>query len=322
MELLVAMTIFALVMSSLFFSLRTSMRAYDTGMKQGEGAQSTRFVVGQVASDLRNVFYKTPAAYNIVRRQREAVIAERERQALRSGSSRSDIAQDETMPELGPKIDLAFRSTDGGEADTLSFVRLQGEKVGRDRQPWGLARVHYYVADNALWRAVEDVTAPETDADGNEIPKPVAPRIDKLANNVKGFDLKFGYFGEGETDPEWQMAQDWDSDASTYRNPMDEEDLSEDSAAPERVAAGATAPAQPGQPALPGQQQPNQPDDLPAWVEVTFTFADPRDEEKETLYKQIVQIPASQETYVPPDPSQENTRGRGSRRMARGGGQR
>lgn len=318
MELMVAITIFALVMSSLFFAFNTGVRAYKVGSKHSEGSQTARYTVAQVTTDLRNVFYRTPASYNVTRRQREAVIAEREKNALRSGRvrSRQELREDETLPELGPKIDLAFRASDGGEVDSLTFVRLQGEKIGRDRQPWGLARVHYYVAEGALWRAVEDVTAPEEDEYGELIPKAVPPRVDKLANGVTGFDLKFGYFGEEG----WTTANDWDSDSPVYRNPPDEELDPDDSAAPGRTTAGVLeAPGQQGQNSVTGQQ-PNQPDDLPAWVEITFRFggSDPENQESgsEKVYRQIVQLPASQETYLPPDPTADDPRYRGHNRPA------
>ncbi len=136
LELVVAVTIFSMVIASLFAAFRTGVKAAEIGTKRSEGSQGTRFVIGQLSSDLRNVFYKTPAAYNITRRQREAVIAEREKNALRSGRAREEIEQDDSLPELGPKIDLAFRGTDGGELDALTFIRRQGEKVGSDRQPW------------------------------------------------------------------------------------------------------------------------------------------------------------------------------------------
>lgn len=321
MELMVALTIFALVMSSLFMSFRTGIKAYEVGLKHADGTQSTRFIVNQVATDLRNVFYKTPSTYNVSRRQREALRSERERNALRSGQSRQDIQEDETLPDLGPEIDLAFRSMDNGEMDSLTFVRHQGEKIGRDRQPWGLARIHYYVSEGALWRAIEDCTAAPQDEYGNDLAKANPPQIDKLSENVTGFDLKFGYYGEQPDQPDWQTADDWDSDATRYRNPLDEELDPMDSASPENVTANVNA--QPGQAASPGQPAgsapQNQPDDLPAWVELTFRFSDPTskkkgsDELREVEYKQIVQIPASQETYVPPDPQQDKSKSRRSR---------
>ncbi len=315
-ELMVSITLFALVMSSLFVAFNTGVRAYTIGSKHSEGAQSARFTVAQVSTDLRNVFYRTPASYNVTRRQREAVIAERERNELRSGRTNNRAQdprrQDDTLPDLGPKIDLAFRASDSGDVDSITFVVLQGEKVGRDRQPWGLARIHYFVAEGALWRAVEDVTAAEEDEYGESLGKLVPPRVDKLANNVIGFDLQFGYYGEEG----WSIASDWDSDSPVYRNPADEDLDPADSAAPGRTTAGVNpdAPAQgvQGQ----EQQQQNQPDDLPAWVELTFRFGNPEKQGGgEKVFRQIVQMPASLETYMPPDPNQDNQR-RGGRQQA------
>jgi hypothetical protein len=53
-------------------------------------------------------------------------------------------------------------------------------------------------------------------------------------------------------------------------------------------------------------QQVRYPDELPAWVEITFVFTDPKKVEKERTYRQIVLLPQSQETYVPPEALSQN----------------
>ena len=245
-----------------------------------------RFAMNQIVEDLHNIFYRTPNSYNITRRQREAVRADKEKQMLAAGKTLTEV-EELALPELGPMIDLSFKAGGGSGGGDLTFVRSQGQKHGEDKFPWGLVRVRYYVANNVLYRSLDDIKAPETDEDGNEIPKATVPQVDKIGNYVKAFDLKFGYWTEGE----WRETTDWDSSPRQYRNPISDEELEQN-----EMLALTGGQANP-------QLQLNDEliDNLPAWVEVSVTFTDPRKEEREKTYKQIVQMPQSQENYIPPD---------------------
>ncbi|MGI8906440.1 MAG: PilW family protein [Candidatus Sumerlaeaceae bacterium] len=318
-EILVAMVIFSLVLASMFTAFRTGIKAYDLGVTHAEAQQTGRYAVNQLAEDIRNVFYKTASSYNVTRRQREALLEQQEQQALQLGQASRDPQIDENLPELGPAIDLSFMGEDGGTVDQVTFVRQQGPKRGEDRPLWGLERVRYFVANSALYRSTEDITAPETDENGVEIPKAVAPHVDKIANNCTGFDVKYGYYFETE----FRMAEGWDSNASQYRNPVDEEELESQVTNPAGVAGGTVVNPN-------GQQQQQKADDLPGWVEVTFKFADPRKVERERIYKQTMLMynKGAEETYEPPDDTEEAVNssrsggGRSSRRNNSGSQQR
>jgi hypothetical protein len=150
--------------------------------------------------------------------------------------------------------------------------------------------------------------APETDEFGNEIPKETKATEEKIASNVKAVDFKFGYWHEGE----WLTAPDWDSNSPRYRNPFDEEDTKD------KAASGNQAELPADQAALIQQQeQAQRADDLPAWVEITFTFLDPAKPDAERKLRQVVQMPAAQESYVPPEVFE--TRSRRGRFMSSGG---
>jgi prepilin-type N-terminal cleavage/methylation domain-containing protein len=159
-EVMVAMVVFSLVMASLFVSFRTAVRSYDIGITHAEGDQSTRFAVTQITDDLHNIYYLNPNKYNVHRRQREAVQNQREQKLLKSGFKSGEISDEPGMEDLAPPIDLAFRATDGDKLDDLSFVRYQTLKRGEDRMPWGLARIRYFINDNTLYRAIEDIQKP------------------------------------------------------------------------------------------------------------------------------------------------------------------
>ncbi|MCX7626565.1 MAG: type II secretion system GspH family protein [Candidatus Sumerlaeaceae bacterium] len=301
MEVMVAVVIFTLVVSALFVSFRTGVRAYDIGVTHAELDQTIRFVTSQVASDLRNVFYRQPWTYNITRNQREELLAQRE-QELQASGARVNILDDTEIPDLGPRIDLSFRAEDNAEEDVLTFARLQSDALPETRRIFGLVRVKYFLADGCLYRAVDDIIAPEVDDFGNEIPKPNPPVIDKLANNVKAFDLKFGYYFDGE----WVLADDWDSDIAQYRNPPEDEDaeISGATKTDEAKRQGQEQKATTtGGYTGPDRAQ-RRTDDLPAWVEITYTFTDPKKTEKEKKFRQIIQLYPSQETYLPPEISE------------------
>ncbi|MCX7018701.1 MAG: prepilin-type N-terminal cleavage/methylation domain-containing protein [bacterium] len=301
LEVMVAMVIFTLVMSSLYVSFRTAIKAFDIGMTHSELDQTARYALTQISDDLRNLFYKTANSYNVTSRQQDAMAQQREQQRLQSGVQIT-VGEDANTPDTGPPIDISFRATDNGDQDDISFARYQTLKRNEDRKPWGLARIRYYMGNNMLMRSIDDIKTPETDEDGNEIPKVTQPQTDKIANNVKSFSLKFGYF----TESEWRTAQDWDSNAEKYRNPPTEEETN-------LVAQDLASMVQAD------QQKQQKPDDLPAWVEVSVTFTDPRKSEKARTYRETVLLPQSQETYVPPDTQQPDSLSAVERRRNRKG---
>jgi len=303
MEIMVAMVIFGLVLSSLVVSFRTGVKAYDIGATHAELDQTVRFVTSQMASDLRNVFYKEPWTYNVTRNQREQLREQREQQLAESGA-KVDLLDDDQWQELGPRVDLGFRGRDNGETDDLTFARQQNENAPETRRTFGLVRVRYFVVDGSLYRATDDVIAPEVDDNGNEIPKAVPPVVEKLASNVKAFDLKFGYYYDGE----WVLADDWDSDTARYRNPPDDDEdteLNSSSSFGKSRTDEPTVTTTGGYNATQSSQRIT--DNLPAWVEINYVFTDPKKEEKEKKFHQIVQLYPSQETYLPPEATSGDT---------------
>lgn len=304
-EVMVAMVIFGMVLASLYLSFRTGVKSYELGSTHSEAEQATRYLTSQVADDIRNIYYKPNGQYNVMRRQREAQVEEKERLAAQTGT-RDATLDDANMPEMGPRIDLGFRGQDSGDVDDITFVRNQTGKRSEDRKMWSLARIHYFVSGNALYRSVDDIKAPDVDSDGNEVPKPYPPKVDKIANHVKGFDLKYGYWFEGQ----WKNdAVDWDSESAKYRNPPQDDE--EDKGIQTTAAGGYTSSTQQVM------------DELPAWVEITYTFTDPKNEEKQRVFHQMIPIVESKETNVPPGSEADaNTNPNQGMGMRRSGGHR
>lgn len=303
-EIMVALVIFTILMSSLFVSFRTGMRAYTMSTNHADQQQLGRYAINQVASDLHNIFFKPESEYNVAQRQQEAMLDQMTSELSR-GTVRDDVL-DENLPDMGPPIDLSFTGQDSGEIDQLSLVRRIPFSLENPTSMWGLARVTYYVIEGSLYRAVDTVTQPEIDEDGFVIPKPNRPQVDKLAENCVGFDMKYGYY----FDEEWGLADSWDSSAAQYRNPPTEEDedilnTMGENASPdvESVGAGAALAQNVQQ-----QQQQDRADNLPGWVELTFKFAPDKDKpEQYQTYKQTIVMnhKYAEETYVPEDEDEQ-----------------
>lgn len=317
-EIMVAVVIFAIMITALFGAFRTGMKAYSMGTEHNKQQQVGRFAVNEVAQDLRNIFYKPESQYNVARRQQEAMI-DANNTGLETASGRDVV--DENLPDVGPPIDLSFSGEDGGDVDTISFVRQLGFSLDDDRPLWGLGRITYYVVDGNLYRSVDDITKPETDEDGNVIPKSTKPKIDKLAENCMGFDVKYGYY----FDEDWHLADSWDSNASQYRNPPEEDDDDIKSTLGQNASGDVEQSGMAGalQNQVQQQEQQSRADELPGWLEITFKFAiDPEKPEQTRTYKQTIMMASkyANETYVPHDEDDELKGARAnSKRRDRGG---
>jgi hypothetical protein len=177
----------------------------------------------------------------------------------------------------GIAIDLSFEAEDKGEADSMSFVRYQHSNNEYGVMPWGLARVKYEVEKDELLRSVDNVKAPRLDIDGLEIPKEEPPQ-EVIAKRVKRFDLRWGYYFEGE----WYEAVEWSADERKYRNPVEELDPEDEEYERKR------------------REQQNKPlDGIPSYVFVTLGIADKEREKKIKNFQTLIKIPTAQENTIP-----------------------
>lgn len=308
LEMIMAATIAAAVLASMLATFQTSIQAYRMGIGHGENVQSARYIMSQISSDLRNMFYLDPNEYNKYRRQVEQQLSSQLEAALQSGMSEKDFYETQDVPELGPELDLSFFASDGGDTDSFSFIYSQHFTRFDDRMPWSLARVSYAVEDGKLMRQLANCFAAPTDALGNEIAAADQPPPDLLADNVEKFDLEFGYWYDGD----WLIATDWDSKEQTYRNPAPEDTIEALDASGNPVATELTAAQKALNPTATSDstQMQNLPDNVPAWVRITLTIADRLKPERKRTYTQLVQLYNSQETFIPQDDTDSTVRSR------------
>jgi len=296
-EVLLAVTIASIVMTSVMATFHTAIKAYRMGMGHSESEQRARYIMNKIASDLRNLFYLDPNSYNKYRRQIESQIESQLQTALESGMTEKEFYETQDLPELGPEVDLSFYANDSGEADTLSFIVNQHNVQTDDKMPWSLARVKYFLEDGKLKRSIGNCFAIPTDELGNEIVSENDAEADVLTENVKEFELEFGYWYDGD----WMVANSWDSNLQVYRNPSTEEESDSyiTDAYGNKVTEKTTAEQVLGKNSDDATSMQNLPDGVPAWIKYTLTFTDPKIPERTRKYMQIVQLYQSQETFIP-----------------------
>ena len=90
-EVLLAVTIASIVMTSVMATFHTAIKAYRMGMGHSESEQRARYIMNKIASDLRNLFYLDPNSYNKYRRQIESQIESQLQTALESGMTEKEF---------------------------------------------------------------------------------------------------------------------------------------------------------------------------------------------------------------------------------------
>jgi prepilin-type N-terminal cleavage/methylation domain-containing protein len=298
LEVLLAITIFSLVVVSLYATFRVGLRAYASGQREIDRMQHSRVLFESLSRDLRSVYYAPETSYNtnlrraLTRFQEEMMKAEMEG---RLDEFLYGVEGDPNNPaarnpyEVGLEIDLHFKGDNSEGLDRLSFVRYQYDDGISPIQPWSLSRVEYFVEDDTLYRTEADIIQPMKDLEGVEIEEKF-PRKDPLAKGVRKFDIQYGFFYQED----WMMAEDWDSSARQYRNPKQELD-EEDPDYPAKLKRESLKPE----------------DGLPAFVQITMDIVEP-DKRKSagknsqgkkrgsTLsFTTLVRIPTAQENYLP-----------------------
>jgi len=299
LEVLIAVTIFAIVASSLYTTFRVGIRAYESGQREINRMQHARVIFDTISRDLRCIFYRSETSYNNTLRRELSRFEQEWNRAEEDGRLDEFLYGDEDDPEspgaknpyeYGIEIDLGFRGENSRDQDGMTFVRYQYDDGITMTQPWSLGRISYQMEDDALVRLEEDIIQPMKDYEGNVLEEKI-PRRDVLARGVRRFELFYGFF----YDEDWMEAEDWDSSAKRYRNPTEELD-EEDPLYEEKLS----------------KQQLKPTDGLPAYIRVIIEIEDekrPRADNKKgasgnkkvktQTYSTLIRIPMALENYLP-----------------------
>ena len=298
-EVLIAISIFSLVITSLYTTFRVGMRAYASGEREINRMQHARVIFDTLNRDIRSIYYLPETSYNqnlkraVSRFQQEWMRAEMDGRLdeFLYGDEKNPKKEPAQNPyEMGIEINLQFQAENHKTLDSMTFVRYQYSDGLTSIQPWGLGRIRYLVEDEQLIRTEEDIIEPMKDFEGNVVEEKV-PRRDVLAKGVKRFDLRFGFFFQDD----WSEAEDWDSKAKRYRNPVVELD-EEDPDNQEKMKREQMKPV----------------DGLPAFIRVTLDIEDEtqakgtsksRSAKKQTAkiqtFSTLIRVPLAQENYLP-----------------------
>jgi len=304
LEVLIATTIFSLVAAALYTTFRTGVRAYESSEKEIVRMQHARVIFDTISRDLRSVYSLPETSYNNNLRISLIQFGQMRLRAEIEGRLDEFLYGDRNNPDdrgaPNPydnfiEINLDFKATDGGDIDSMTFVRYQYDDGVTRIQPWALGRITYSVENGELIRTEEDIIQPRKDKEGNAIEEKI-PRREVLAKGLVKFDLHFGYFKEDY----WMESNDWDSNAKRYRNPMEELD-EEDPLYQEKCRWDQMKPV----------------DGLPAFVRVNLEIEDEGHKRparaaavaggnanavrkgSRRIYSSLLRIPTSQENYMP-----------------------
>jgi prepilin-type N-terminal cleavage/methylation domain-containing protein len=174
LEVLLALTIFALVTVGVLLTFRTATRTYERSERTMAAVQAVRALGDQLTRDIRATFLVTETNYGVrlppSERQSRVVevvgdwesdilqrhLEELEAQGIEYRVWRSDDdVTEEDRPDGRLEADLRFTVRDGGDRDSVSLVRRLRSMTSRRAQPWALVRLTYAVEGNRLVRREE-----------------------------------------------------------------------------------------------------------------------------------------------------------------------
>jgi prepilin-type N-terminal cleavage/methylation domain-containing protein len=306
LEVMVAVTIFALVSLIIFTVFRSAIRSHEAGERGAENIQRARFAVDSLRKDSMNVFFRDETSYNIAMTSMIENMEQLRLQAEESGDwsqydatygdpSDPDSVENASIGspfEKGRIIDLQFKGTDGGELDTLTFATQTPLKRGALYRPWGISRVTYKVDGDWLIRTSDTVETEKRDSYGEVIEKKGPAEFVKLADGVTSFDIKYAFW----YDNQWYEADSWDSTARQIRNSR--YILGEHDYETETNASG-LQPGDAGWNRSLNDQYAEPLDRLPAYMRLHLVFADKKNPGRVEDYLAIIRLYGAEETYTP-----------------------
>jgi prepilin-type N-terminal cleavage/methylation domain-containing protein len=283
LEVLLAITIFAMIMTTLFSLLYMGSETLDRTLSRGDMIVRGRAAMDLLEADITQITFLNESDYNTTARRRLDDLEQRADEEEERGTSARDDeeAEEDSDYLLPPEIDLALLGEDDDQFDEISFAIYDPNTPRGFWAPWGMRRIHYFVRDGALYRSEDSVFKEDVLADGTVASKP-APVAERITDRVAYLDLKYMYWREGE----WRLAPGWDSGEKRYRFPtvdvtaddlgMSEEDLQ-------------------------AQQESESTDDLPAMIQITLYIEDERRPGVVHPFQQSVRVYPSQETAFIPE---------------------
>lgn len=309
LEILLALVIFGLVTLGILTTFRTASRAYERSGRTMVTLQTVRAVRSALSRDLQSVFLVTETTYGASLPQSEqeeghlgvdtALIEARARAEERgivdySLTEMRDVLDEEDFDDPSLSADLLFRVEDGGELDTVVFMRRLRSLDTVRAMPWGLVRLTYLVKGEQLVRSIEpvffeerpfviypDETLEEAEARHEAERVRVEPREETVVEGVTMFDVQCVFWADGA----WVSTPEWDSELREQRNPYVDSPI--EMGDPSYDALTRTVSGLPV-------------DGLPAALEVHLGLRHGVTGRPMNT-RMLIPIPPAQETWIPPD---------------------
>ncbi|MFP4379273.1 MAG: prepilin-type N-terminal cleavage/methylation domain-containing protein [Candidatus Sumerlaeia bacterium] len=157
LEVLIAVTIFAVCTTALYNSFRIATRAFEMGKLSSETMQSLRFSMNAIQRDLMSVYYE-PDHYQELLDMKVAIL--RNQDAITQAIERNEpiripglITQEADRQEaknyLGLKAKLQFI---GKSKNYIEFTRALPDDGTLSNEYLGIERVKYFLKDHNLYR--------------------------------------------------------------------------------------------------------------------------------------------------------------------------
>lgn len=312
LEMLLAVTIFAILGVIILSTFRTGMKAYEDAERQANLVDQARFVFDQLNRDIHSSVILGEDEYNKTINQKMQQLQPLYDEAMQTGNwdrynqamghdPDDPYGDDKNQAAAGAvigdpfsdnvPIDLLFAGEPSGDGAKLTFAIRKPIQAGRPYDEWGLTRVTYESKEGVLIRRTEPIQAPEASIFGELLEEPPAPHQEIMAEGVTRFSLRFGYW----FDEIWLESDKWNSGDKIFRNSFYA--LTEDPD-PEKEDAR-------NQPGTPEYEKYNQLmnqaayDKAPAYVRIRIEMADVKNPKRTETFSTILKLPQSVETYVP-----------------------
>jgi len=288
LELMLAITIFALVSVTILAVFTTGTRAYSEVYRHTEVIQRARFAMDTLARDIMSIYYLDETEYN---RQIRQWIEETANQFADENFEPPREDEFENPYDRGILIDLAFVGEDRGDLDGLTFAIHEPRQLGGTNRLWGLARVNYSVDAGYLIRSTEDVTVPVLDFyAGEEIPKEEGATHTVVTGGVLEFDLAYAFWW----DHQWFEIGAWNSSDRNIRSSMDVRGDYEEEGFRDLNNPTPTPQAQ-------SQQELDRMEfnGVPAYLRMRLVLENPDNPDRPVEMTRLFRVPKSQETWLP-----------------------
>jgi hypothetical protein len=309
LEVMLAVTLIGLISIAVLAVFRTGLRTYENSNREVILLQRGRYIFDAIAKDFANVTYKDEDTYNVTAREmieqyQQALIDAEENNTWRDFERRYG-PRDENDPKAQDDpnyignpfekyrlIDLQFEGTDGGDLDRVSLARRQSLSLNEKYLLYGLERVNYQIEAGLLIRSSESIEVAPRSWDGQILEKEEKPHHTIIAEGVKKFDVKYGFWW----DYQWYETESWTSSGRQLRN---SEMLLGEYDYDRRAEMSAPQPGSPGWNESLDDQDGMPYNALPMYARVSVELEDPGNPKRSTKLSRILWLGTAQETWVP-----------------------